>query len=127
MGVSEILASITALEFFYSQAPLAMRSVTSSLNLFMNALGEFITRFIIAVACILKTCILFLGSWITIPLLMIVNSDPNNEWVPTNIDQGHLEWYFFLLAALMAVNQVLFVKVSDGYQYVTHDELVAAT
>jgi hypothetical protein len=56
---------------------------------------------------------------------MIVNSDPNNEWVPTNIDQGHLEWYFFLLAALMAVNQVLFVKVSDKYRYVTHAELVA--
>jgi hypothetical protein len=65
IGISEILASITSLEFFYSQAPLPMRSVTQSLNLFMTALG----------------------SWITIPLLLMVNIDPNNEWVPTNLDE----------------------------------------
>ncbi|MCH7850986.1 MAG: hypothetical protein IH845_05070, partial [Nanoarchaeota archaeon] len=33
VGISEVLASITALEFFYDQAPLSMRSVCSALNL----------------------------------------------------------------------------------------------
>ena len=49
-----------------------------------------------------------LGSWLTIPLLYIVNSGGSGkEWVPVNIDDGHLDYYFFLLAALMLVNQVL--------------------
>lgn len=48
-----------------------------------------------------------LGSWLIIPLLYIVNSGGSGkEWVPVNIDDGHLDWYFFLLAALMVVNLV---------------------
>ncbi len=39
VGISEIFASITALEFFYSQAPSKMRSVSQASNLFTYALG----------------------------------------------------------------------------------------
>jgi dipeptide/tripeptide permease len=53
VGASEILAAITSLEFFYSQAPISMRSVSQSLNLFTNALGSFLV----------------------IPVLLLVNSD----------------------------------------------------
>ena len=85
IGVAEILASITSLEFFYSQAPTSMRSVSQALNLFTNALG----------------------SWLTIPLLILVNSGLfGEEWVPENLDDGHLSRYFFLLAGLMVANQV---------------------
>ena len=55
VGASEILAAITSLEFFYSQAPISMRSVSQSLNLFTNALGSFLV----------------------IPVLLMVNSDPS--------------------------------------------------
>eukprot|EP00597_Dinobryon_sp_UTEXLB2267_P005647 CAMPEP_0170080918 /NCGR_PEP_ID=MMETSP0019_2-20121128/16920_1 /TAXON_ID=98059 /ORGANISM="Dinobryon sp., Strain UTEXLB2267" /LENGTH=662 /DNA_ID=CAMNT_0010295097 /DNA_START=50 /DNA_END=2038 /DNA_ORIENTATION=- len=95
VGTSEILASITSLEFFYSQAPFAMRSVTQSLNLFTTALG----------------------SWIVIPILLLVNSDPNNEWVPRNVDGGHLDWYFFLLSGLMGLNLMVFYFIAKDYEY----------
>lgn len=57
IGTSEILASITSLEFFYSQAPTVMRSVTQSLNLATNALGTFLI----------------------IPILLLVNSNPSKD------------------------------------------------
>jgi hypothetical protein len=60
VGASEILAAITSLEFFYSQAPLSMRSVAQSLNLFTNALGSFLV----------------------IPLLLMVNADPSTYRTP---------------------------------------------
>ena len=66
IGISEIFASITSLEFFYSQAPGNMRSVSQSFNLLTSALG----------------------SWLTIPLTLAVNSDTNNEWIATDINQG---------------------------------------
>lgn len=53
VGTSEIFASVAALEFFYSQAPVSMRSMTSSLNMLTNAIGTFAV----------------------IPILLIVNSD----------------------------------------------------
>ena len=101
IGVSEILASITSLQFFYSQAPLSMKSVTQSLNLLMTALG----------------------SWLCIPLLLLVNVNPNNEWVPTNLDDGQLDSYFFLLAGLMALNEIIFIWISQGYTYISAEEL----
>jgi dipeptide/tripeptide permease len=95
IGISEIFASITSLEFFYSQAPSNMRSVSQSFNLFTNALG----------------------SWLTIPLTLLVNIDTNNEWVASNVDEGHLSNYFFLLAGLMTLALMVFLYLSRGYVY----------
>merc|ERR1712070_161210 len=60
VGISEILASVTTLEFFYSQAPESMRSFTAALNLFTTALG----------------------SWLCIPIILLVNLNPQKQWLP---------------------------------------------
>ena len=39
IGASEVLASVTALEFFFSQAPTSMKSLGAALNLTTSALG----------------------------------------------------------------------------------------
>ena len=85
VGLSEILASITSYEFFFSQAPMEMRSVTQAGNMITNALG----------------------SWSTIPLVLAVNTG-SSPWIPADINQGHLAYFFFLLAALQAVNYSVF-------------------
>jgi hypothetical protein len=42
-----------------------------------------------------------------IPLVLLVNSGAFGEaWIPENLDDGHLANYFFLLAAIMFLNQV---------------------
>lgn len=101
IGVSEIFASITSLEFFYSQAPRRMRSVSQASNLFTNAMG----------------------SWLTIPLTILVNINRDDQWVTSNVDEGHLEYYFYLLAGLMFTALMVFWWLSSGFQYVEEDEL----
>jgi peptide/histidine transporter 3/4 len=110
VGASEILAAITSLEFFYSQAPISMRSVSQSLNLFTNALGSFL---VIPVLLLVnsdssKTSLLVAGVVVTARYLTLrfANSRTGNEWVPTNLDEGHLDYYFFLLAGLMGLTLV---------------------
>lgn len=61
-----------------------MRSVTQSLNLLTLALASFVM----------------------IPILLIVNANPDDMWVPANVDEGHLDYYFWLLAFLMIINMV---------------------
>lgn len=95
IGIAEIFASITALEFFYSQAPSRMRSVSQASNLFTNAMG----------------------SWLTIPLTLVVNADPNNPWIASNIDEGNLEAYFYLLFGMMVAALLVLLYLSAGYQY----------
>ena len=52
-----------------------------------------------------------------IPLTILVNIDSNNEWVASNVDEGHLDYYFYLLAALMMVAELGFMYMSSGYEY----------
>lgn len=75
-----------------------------------------------------------MGSWLVIPVLLAVNrGGKGKEWVAENIDEGHLEYYFFLLACLMALDmvsrfisicimyestlQIFFQYISHGYDY----------
>ena len=95
IGVSEIFASITSLEFFYSQAPSKMRSVSQASNLFTNAMG----------------------SWLAIPLTLLVNANPNHPWISSNVDEGELQNYFYLLAGLMVIALGIFLYLSFGYVY----------
>lgn len=53
----------------------------------------------------------------------MVNIDSNNEWVASNVDEGHLDYYFYLLAGLMAISQVCFMYMSAGYEYADPDVL----
>lgn len=92
VGLSEILASITSYEFFFSQAPMEMRSVTQAGNMITNALG----------------------SWSTIPLVLAVNTG-SSPWIPTDINHGHLAYFFFLLAALQAVNYAVFRSMQHSH------------
>jgi solute carrier family 15 (peptide/histidine transporter), member 3/4 len=103
IGISEIFASITSLEFFYSQAPSRMRSVSQASNLFTNALG----------------------SWLTIPLTLLVNINPRHQWVTSNVDEGNLQAYFYLLAGLMSGALILFYYLSAGYVYADPLQLAA--
>jgi peptide/histidine transporter 3/4 len=102
IGVSEILSSISSLEFFYSQAPSSMRSVSQSVNLFTTALG----------------------AWIIIPLIYLVNAGKDGDkWVPEDLDKGHLDLYFYLLALLMVGNWYVLRRMSAGYEYVKSEDL----
>lgn len=49
VGLSEILSSIGQIEFFYDQAPDAMRSTASALSLLSTAFGSFLASFLISI------------------------------------------------------------------------------
>jgi hypothetical protein len=78
-----------------------MRSVSQSFNLFTNALG----------------------SWITIPLTLLVNVNQNSPWIPDNVDDGKLDYYYFLLAGIMTLAYIIFVYVSQSFIYADPEEL----
>jgi peptide/histidine transporter 3/4 len=82
IGAAEVLSSVSSMEFFYGQTPAAFRSIVSSFNLLTTAFG----------------------SLLVIPLVYLVNSNPSNQWVTPDLNYGHLDWFFFLLAAMMMFN-----------------------
>ncbi|KAH7465662.1 hypothetical protein PRIC1_012357 [Phytophthora ramorum] len=90
VGVSEILTSISAYDLFYSEVPESMRSVCQALNLLTTTLG-----FIVAGA--LNSIFSF--------------------WVTSDLNDGHLEYIYYMLALLVLVLLVAFMFVSQSFEY----------
>jgi len=57
-----------------------------------------------------------IGSYVAALLIVIVNSW-NPQWIPNDLNDGYLEYFFFVLAILLAFNLILFVIVAENYNY----------
>ena len=103
VGASEVLASIGQLEFFYDQAPDVMRSCSMALQLLSVAVGSYLSGALVA-AVGAGTAWLGLGR-------------DGAGWLPSALNEGRLDLFFWLMAALCVANTLLFLVVASGYQY----------
>ena len=59
-----------------------------------------------------------LGSYLTSLLVTIVRSASNSKWYPTkDLNEGKLEYFFFLLAGITIVTFAIFAFVASRYTY----------
>ncbi|KAE9591140.1 hypothetical protein Lal_00039872 [Lupinus albus] len=99
IGCAEVFTFIGQLEFFYEQAPDAMRSLCSALSLLTVALGQYLSSLLVTIVTNIST----------------KNGSPG--WIPDNLNYGHLHYFFWLLAVLSVLNFVAFLLVSKLYTY----------
>ncbi|XP_041362213.1 solute carrier family 15 member 4-like [Gigantopelta aegis] len=91
IGASEVFASISGLEFAFTQAPPSMQGVLTGLFFAASGIGNYLSSAILAI------------------ITAATESDP---WLPDEINKGKLEYYFFLLGVLMLLNFIVFVFTS---------------
>uniref|UniRef100_A0A7S0PZ00 Major facilitator superfamily (MFS) profile domain-containing protein n=1 Tax=Coccolithus braarudii TaxID=221442 RepID=A0A7S0PZ00_9EUKA len=89
IGLGEIFAAITCYELFYAEVPVRVRSVCQSINLLCTSFGSL------------------MGAGV---------SSAFNSWVTENLNDGHLDDFFFVLAGLMAANVAIFSFVALGFK-----------
>ncbi|KAL4572354.1 hypothetical protein LXL04_019127 [Taraxacum kok-saghyz] len=99
IGCAEVFTFIGQLEFFYDQAPDAMRSLCSALSLTTIALGNYLSTVLVTVVAEMTT----------------KNGQPG--WIAENLNKGHLDYFFGLLAALSLVNLLVYVVIAKWYTY----------
>lgn len=97
VGAAEIFTFIGQLEFFYDQSPDAMRSLCSAFALLTTALGNYLSSFILTV------------------VTSITTSGGNVGWIPDNLNQGHLDYFFWLLAGFSFLNLLVYVVCARRY------------
>ncbi|KAF3340815.1 protein NRT1/ PTR FAMILY 8.3-like protein [Carex littledalei] len=93
VGVGEVFSQVGLLEFFYDQAPDSMRSLCMALAFLTVSLGNYVTSFILTVV-----------NWVT-------------GWIPDNLNEGHLDRFFWLVAGLCLINLVVFAFCASRYRY----------
>ncbi|CAI0471222.1 unnamed protein product [Linum tenue] len=99
IGCAEVFTFVGQLEFFYEQAPDAMRSLCSALSLTTAALGNYLSTFLVDMVMDLST------------------RDGGPGWIPDNLNYGRLDCFFWLLAGLSVVNLGFYLLIARWYTY----------
>ncbi|KAK8935127.1 Peptide transporter PTR1 [Platanthera zijinensis] len=99
VGAAEVFTFIGQMEFFYDQAPDAMRSLCSALSLTTVALGNYLSSLLVTIVTSVSTKGGRLG------------------WIPDDLNRGHLDYFYWLLAVLSFFNFLAFLWISKAYTY----------
>ncbi|KAF5750861.1 Peptide transporter 1 isoform 1 [Tripterygium wilfordii] len=99
IGCAEVFTFIGQLEFFYDQAPDAMRSLCSALSLTTVALGNYLSTLLVTIVTKITTRHGKLG------------------WIPDNLNRGHLDYFYWLLAILSLLNFFVYLLIARRYTY----------
>ncbi|TXG74260.1 hypothetical protein EZV62_002839 [Acer yangbiense] len=99
IGCAEVFTFIGQLEFFYEQAPDAMRSLCSALSLTTVALGNYLSALLVTIVTAISTR----------------NGKPG--WIPNNLNYGHVDYFFWLLAVMSVLNLGVYILVAQWYTY----------
>jgi len=100
LGMSRVLINTGAQDFFYSESPKSMKSTLFSVNYAVDGIGAM------------------LGS----VSILLVNSG-GQPWITNNLNDGHLERYFFVIGAIMCVLFALFLVFAQRYTYKTFKKI----
>ncbi|PKU63657.1 protein NRT1/ PTR FAMILY 7.3 [Dendrobium catenatum] len=98
IGASEVFMYVGQLNFFNGQAPDGIKSFGSSLNMASISLGNYVSIMLVSV------------------VMAATASGERPGWIPSNLNSGRLDRFFFLLAALTAVDLVLYILCAMWYK-----------
>ncbi|XP_020579020.1 protein NRT1/ PTR FAMILY 7.3-like isoform X2 [Phalaenopsis equestris] len=98
IGASEVFMYVGQLKFFNGQAPDGIKSFGSSLNMASISLGNYTSIILVSV------------------VMAATAKGETPGWIPSNLNAGHLDRFFFMLAALTAVDLVFYVLCARWYK-----------
>nr|TKV94567.1 hypothetical protein SEVIR_9G303800v2 [Setaria viridis] len=98
LGAGEVFTAIGILEFLYDQSPDGMKSLGSTLAQLAVAVGNYFNSAVLA----------------TVSAVTARGGRPG--WIPDDLNEGHLNYFFWLMAALVLVNLLHFLHFSMRYR-----------
>ncbi|KAK4778397.1 hypothetical protein SAY87_018584 [Trapa incisa] len=96
-GLSEAFVAIGLVEFYYKQFPENMRSIAGAFSTTASALSSYLSGFLISVVHRI--------------------TESSSDWLPEDLNKGRLDYYYYLIAALGALNFGYFLVCSRWFRY----------
>lgn len=97
IGLAEGFTAIAQIEFFYSEFPRSMSSIASNLFGLSTAIASLVASLIMSVVD------------------RVTTSFGKESWVSSDVNIGHYDYYYWILASLSLVNYIYFVFCSRAY------------
>lgn len=107
-GVADVFTMVGLQEFFYDQVPDAMRSVGLSLYLSIFGIGSFISSFLISV------------------IEKLTTKASGYSWFSSNLNRAHLDYFYWLLAGLSAVELSIYLYFAKSHIYKNKTRIVSS-
>ncbi|EAY79653.1 hypothetical protein OsI_34797 [Oryza sativa Indica Group] len=96
LACSDVFCGIAQLEFFYSEAPVSMRSLCSAFSFLALSLGYYVNSLVVSIVA-------------------VVTTTSNKGWLPADLNDGHLDYYFWLWTGISAINFVVYAAFAKNY------------
>ncbi|CAL4915940.1 unnamed protein product [Urochloa decumbens] len=93
-GAANVFGTIGVTEFFYDSGPVTMKSLCAALGQLAVASGSIINSLVLSLVAVATTH----------------GGAPG--WIPDNLNEGHLDYFFWMMATLNLLNLALFVRYS---------------
>ncbi|CAL9149670.1 protein NRT1/ PTR FAMILY 7.2-like isoform X1 [Musa acuminata AAA Group] len=97
IGASEVFMYVGQLEFFNGQAPHGLKSFGSALCMTSISLGNYVSSLLVTA------------------VMEITGKGDRAGWIPANLNRGHMDRFYFLLASLTAADFAVFVTCAIWY------------
>ncbi|XP_020226103.1 protein NRT1/ PTR FAMILY 5.4 [Cajanus cajan] len=102
-GMSDAFTIVGLQELFYDQMPEALRSLGAAAYISIVGVGSFVGNIVIVV-------------------VQAITSRAGDKWLGDNINRAHLDYFYWVLAVLSAVNLCVYVWLAKVYVYKKVDE-----
>ncbi|KAJ0103614.1 hypothetical protein Patl1_05367 [Pistacia atlantica] len=105
-GISDAFATVGLQELFYDQMPEEMRSMGAAACISIVGVGNFINTAIISI------------------VQDISSRNGGHKWIGNNLNRSHLDYFYWTMAGLSALNFCAYVWIAKAYVYknVVEDE-----
>ncbi|KAK9929739.1 hypothetical protein M0R45_026825 [Rubus argutus] len=98
-GLADVFTTVGQQEFFYDQVPNELRSVGIGLYFSVYGVGSFLSSFLI---------------YVVEEATSVVGA---TSWFSNNLNRAHLDYFYWLLAALSTVQLVTYMCLARSYVY----------
>lgn len=95
-GIANVFTMVGLQEFFYDQVPNEIRSIGLALNLSIFGVGSFLSSFLVSA---------------------IDKATGPNNWFSNNLNQAHLDNFYWLLSGLSVVGLSAYLYFARSYMY----------
>ncbi|KAG8389073.1 hypothetical protein BUALT_Bualt02G0191300 [Buddleja alternifolia] len=104
VGASEVFMYVGQLEFFNGQAPDGIKSFGSALCMASISLGNFVSSMLVHI------------------VMDITTEDNKLGWISENLNLGHIDKFYYLIAVLTAIDFVVYLGCAKWYKSISFEE-----